>query len=1678
MTDSKFLHRLHSDVQQRFEGTPEDFNIFVTDLQKEDKRKNIFDGLSKEFDMGGEDLFNQKINEATVIISSSIEPIITQKPTSEFEQPQEYPISKPEEDPLFRKRKGTGLLSRLPFAPTIVKGVEYEAKGTTKEVDRSLGESTSQILSGIAIGQARMVRTIDALLKSGFAPKDPITKEPIEVTSPFLDKYPKVKVVMNYPILENLAKELDKSAEFYDAKGISGTDPVSKVMKILYGGAGQAAWDLPFISSVGLVKFMAATSAGEAAIHNKNVAGGAAIGATEGALLHQTFKALGYLPRSARVLPAGAIGAVFSVQEEMGKPLRDWDWEKIAGDVIMFEGFAQMGGTKGATLKSLRRNLKADIQGKTLEELNLSEMRVKVQKTLKKEIKFVAKQIQKSVEERGIIENKPLEEMTADELLDVTSRRSLYMLELQKDALETATKMDKIEKKVKKGGEDKVGEEWLKASREMDVISDELGIANELIVDTNLERAKRDLQRQVNLIDKKAAPIEPTPFEELRRVRGEIEKIEGEALIEPSKIKIKPEILKLPDFTTDKITADEFPRARSVKNIKVFRTKRDVDKPGIAGTFYWFSTSGDLKDMPKEIQLNEKSISFKKALVLPQKLMEEGGATIGSNGIEPLFFEMFEMKENFKFDKYLKGFPEGVHDLWLMDNAVANRTIELGYDGIVLGIEGAIDLKGYQQAEKYFLPPKKVGVKPQQLLLQQQGRLSQLKTYEEEILKGKQTITKGKKSRTKGIHNQIGTMASKIMGTEKGKTKENQTKRHDLYEQITGKREVSEMTLDEKELLFNTLGKKELPKQKIQSSVDKLIADKVQSPVDVVTKKGDNLETRIWTKKEWKNILNEWGVKDLDELSFERLASLEDFVNEQIKNSTDASLASSEVITKMKAKYRLPIGDVVNRVRTKFSRRAKRIATIDQLHLTTMANSFGKEGTLVNKILSGDILRGETHKNAVVLNASIAIRQNLIALGVTPGKLRDWGGEIPVITPMKIPKVETLRPGSKETGTKNSLAVSTGDLMTLYGVAQDPAGRERITKYGHEFTTGGDIYKFTEGHLQFIEKNLDPRARAIVDNFMSVRRDQIRPQIINTLKEMNVPWAKEMIEILEKGDSNFPIFRARELLENSPESLMETWTNRQYIKGGKERSLHKRKGGNLPTVGQNFFTLAPADINRSASFIGNHIPVSRAFALMKNPQFRETVKDRYNDADYLMSSIESALVDQRGLSYARNENAAEMFRSALSKTHTAVLGLKPHIIAIQSSSYVTAGIYFPKNKAGAPKFLYTPRKPVVMGVNSDAVLDKFQKYSPTLYLRAKSGGINIVSPGLNDLSLTDYYFGAGDKSLRGIKWMDTNVIMNIWEGVELWGKSEGLKGEGLMKWTANKVEDIVAKSQPNWSIPSISGLARQARKNPLLRPAVMFTSQRSQNLNILVRESQDYWNGERTFEDSKNYLSNLGTMAISQGMVLGIRNASKILLAGGSIGAAKIAFHTGLWDYASLLLGNVVIVGDTVNLLVAGSRKVLGDDQVFVSDDNIMEAMIGHGLEAKDNLLKAINNTIGEDAGAVFETGKMKGKSKAVYFEFKAAEKAALFAGMLLGKPVGGGLQLSEPVIKKMFPELRVFDKSDKWHYDMYELAQETQDADVERFVVKEFTKIYGAKAKLKLHKNYKGRVKKEMRKK
>jgi len=618
------------------------------------------------------------------------------------------------------------------------------------------------------------------------------------------------------------------------------------------------------------------------------------------------------------------------------------------------------------------------------------------------------------------------------------------------------------------------------------------------------------------------------------------------------------------------------------------------------------------------------------------------------------------------------------------------------------------------------------------------------------------------------------------------------------------------------------------------------------------------------------------------------------------------------------------------------------------------------------------------------------------------------------------------------------LILTRAERISLYLHLQDRDTRSEILSnkskgiaiHSQLRPTGGGI-KLTIDDMLAFEGSMTKEELAVANAISKVFNGWLRELV-------NASWLEHHGTEIANLENYFPRSRDPSYFDKDVQTSSGDWLDSHLDSQGILRS--RSQGVVAPIMVFDAFSAYYAHVNRTASFIAKHGPLSDAFSVLRSKEFRDSLLKNHKNGTTILDYLKKTLTEFQGLE-VRKESSTwvnTIVRSIIRGSHISALGLKPQIAMYQTASIAAA------STAISLKYL----GPAGLTSLSPDLIAEIKEWSGTLRHRLESGGHQILSPGYQGSALMEF-FGATHRDYGGstresidrvsmamIKKGDTTVIATIWGAVKLEAKEKGLvEGtEEFKTYVSNRTVDIVDQTQPTWDVLTSSKMQNAARHNALLKLAVMFSSQRNKNFNMVMRDVSDY-SSSKTKATSVEGLSEARRLAGKLFTVLGIQSAMVFysgksmwfLLAwlyGDDDELDKYADDTWYEDILAIgqkSLGNWLIIGDAVNRLI----DVLREDSSMPPSyrRNRGTILVGINRDFWDGLhfLKEGTTQWIEDERYT-GLGPKAGRKKATDTLSKALDKLVSSTGMMTGLPTGAARQ--------MFGRLMPHRRPVKWKYE------------------------------------------------
>jgi hypothetical protein len=299
---------------------------------------------------------------------------------------------------------------------------------------------------------------------------------------------------------------------------------------------------------------------------------------------------------------------------------------------------------------------------------------------------------------------------------------------------------------------------------------------------------------------------------------------------------------------------------------------------------------------------------------------------------------------------------------------------------------------------------------------------------------------------------------------------------------------------------------------------------------------------------------------------------------------------------------------------------------------------------------------------------------------------------------------------------------------------------------------------------------------------------------------------------------------------------------------------------------------------RSMSATASRMAVAHdSMRIITNKAFRDAVTWAFPEGEKLLKLLERDLMDW--VSPARTDilEAERLLGRGFRVWQVYILGVRPKVAIYQVISLAQAALEIPQPYLVASGLLQ---------VSNKDTRGEIKESWPLGWARITGSGHDIMTPfsgssrlarELGVMPLTEEASEAGMYLIHGA---DTLVMYRIWRACKLWAQADGFTGDALMRETARRAQHVVDYTQPSWDIGTVSGWQKAMRKRPSLKfvPGLMFSSQRNQNAQIVIRETSDWASDEFSSRSAGRYIARTSVPTLVQATALAIISGTATLL--------------------------------------------------------------------------------------------------------------------------------------------------------------------------------------------------------
>jgi len=458
--------------------------------------------------------------------------------------------------------------------------------------------------------------------------------------------------------------------------------------------------------------------------------------------------------------------------------------------------------------------------------------------------------------------------------------------------------------------------------------------------------------------------------------------------------------------------------------------------------------------------------------------------------------------------------------------------------------------------------------------------------------------------------------------------------------------------------------------------------------------------------------------------------------------------------------------------------------------------------------------------------------------------------------------------------------------------------------------------------------------------------------------------------------------------------------------------VQKRTGGTQPFRIGDVFATFYAHLNKAAAYSNKMAPLHDANRLLNDKRVVQSIRKGFVHGDDRIADMKNALRHYQGEGVVAESSISRGIQKFLRNAQVAKIGLKGQIILYQRISYFNA-----LTEMDAKWLVIGAKTSPEIAADTEA---RIRKTSPLLRARFDSSGHQVMSPIHAGGSMQRFYGKPTSTreavSVGLIHKSDKGVIGGIWRGYKAMLKSQGLTGNKLDEAASRLTEQNVNRTQPTWDTLTMSQLALATKDNPVLKIfGLMFSSQRSKNMQIVVRGTIRYKRGPPTKEAKvelvkawaiPTIVNAISLVAIAAAYKGGIKRLWKFF------GVGKYEEPTDpadAWLYTSQqvlgrLLGTWLVVGDAADSASRSAiRGLLREPTVFDSSQtNILTGTKQRAEDAVEGLARGIS----ERAAGEYEKGNRD--------IIKGIDAALSVIATPAGFPYDGPRQLADPLVKEL----------------------------------------------------------------
>jgi hypothetical protein len=703
----------------------------------------------------------------------------------------------------------------------------------------------------------------------------------------------------------------------------------------------------------------------------------------------------------------------------------------------------------------------------------------------------------------------------------------------------------------------------------------------------------------------------------------------------------------------------------------------------------------------------------------------------------------------------------------------------------------------------------------------------------------------------------------------------------------------------------------------------------------------------------------------------------------------------------------------------------RRLAGGQQMSHDTRVFMLGGEGGILEQLLFTDLMDGHGESLRIVDEAARPVRELVKRLGMSEsdilamtfrmhgikGKVDLHDISLPTATELDIRENNVIGESKVD-----NISISSGERIKFLLMFADRHTTKELLRNGQQGiilsrnkrTAGARPIKLRINDLMAIINSSTETERAIAE--------AMRTWINGPAKEYtNKTHSQLKGHDLIIGDANYDPRR------RSPAHTKSIDPSEETLKRELDRQLDNQpitkkraRAANAPFMIDDAFEAYFVHANRVGAYAGKALPIANAKRVVNSIPFRDYINKNYKHGPEVIEDLIRTITSYTALDVPDKEGLAKIASSLIKKGHVTILGLKGQIIAYQYVSLDYATRVIPSKYIHHPSNL----KPILLPGTVKKELAELMAINPHARARHESTGHQVLTAGAQGTPLSLFYgYSEGWRErigLGAIHAMDEQVMVKIWRAAKM-------ATNGDLEAASKLWSKTVWRTQPTWDPLTTSTMITLARDHPMAMGLILYSSQRSKNTNMLIRDSISTGHKAaqlreegKTAEARKEWAKWTGrTMRYyiigGGGAIYGLSKLISILTGQDD---DDDGFLDNALELTSRIGGNWVGAGD---LIATGFTAVL---EPFAAAETgrpvrrqlFRRTVIGEAVENIFESMTALGTAIQDSvSNEEFKTGPYAGKKKWTQTWPRAVVSAIMGFSFFFKVPAPGPIQVARP---------------------------------------------------------------------